>query len=117
MTLGGRSAVATTKRMTFADLLTQQADGCHDELVRGEIRRMPLPKTRHGHIEALLAGAVDRYLYARAVALGWSDDDGATERDRPVCASACLMIPTRCAALICSALPRAGGPPCGGAGR
>ncbi len=64
MTLGGRSAMTTTKGMTFADLLTQQADCCHDELVRGEIRRVPPPKTGHGHIEALLAGAVDRYLHA-----------------------------------------------------
>lgn len=68
--------MTTAQRMTFKDLMAQPDDGYLHELVRGEIIRMPPPKTRHGLIEAALTGIVSRYLYDRAVALGWQQSEG-----------------------------------------
>jgi hypothetical protein len=63
--------MTTTRRMTYADLMALPDDGRLHELVRGEIRSMPPAKGPHGGIEFALAGAIDRYLYGRALALGW----------------------------------------------
>jgi Uma2 family endonuclease len=59
--------MTTQQRMRFEDLLAQPEDGYLYELVRGEILRMPPPKGQHGLIEMWLAGAIERYLYNRAV--------------------------------------------------
>ncbi|GAC1400255.1 MAG: hypothetical protein NVSMB65_18120 [Chloroflexota bacterium] len=68
----------------FADLLALPDDGTVHELVRGEIRHMPPPKGQHGHVEMAVAEAIGRYLYGRAVALGWQESDGLAARDRLV---------------------------------
>jgi Uma2 family endonuclease len=70
--------MAITQRATYEDLLATPADGHRYELVRGEIIRMPPPKDDHGDIEAALVGAIDRYLYARALAQGWQEAQGRT---------------------------------------
>ena len=72
--------MATAQRMTFADLLTQPDDGYRYELVRGEILRMPPTKGAHKNIESTLVGAIDRYLFSRAVGLGWEPEQGRTAR-------------------------------------
>src|SRR5579859_7522104 len=78
------NAMTTTRRMTYADLLAQPDDGSLHELVRGELRSMPPPKGDHGGIEYALAEAIGRYLFGRAVALGWSENEGRRARARLV---------------------------------
>ncbi len=76
--------MTTARRMTFEDLMQQPDDGCRHELVRGEIRRVPPPKGEHAFVEAALVGAIGRYLYGRAVALGWREDHSRGARARLV---------------------------------
>jgi Uma2 family endonuclease len=76
--------MAIVQRATFEDLLDTPVDDYHYELVRGEIVRMPPPKDDHGDIEAALVGAIDRYLYSRAIAEGWVETQGRTVRNRLV---------------------------------
>lgn len=76
--------MTTTQRMTYADLMALPDDGYLHELVRGEILRMPPPKGEHGYIEAALVEAISRYLYNRAVTLGWDESQGAPPRHRLV---------------------------------
>ena len=76
--------MTTTRRMTYDDLEAMPDDGFLHELVRGEIRRVPPPKEPHGDIEAALVEAINRYLYDRAVALGWDEIQERTARKRLV---------------------------------
>lgn len=76
--------MVTTQRMTFADLMAQPDDGCLYELVRGEIVRMPLPRTGHRYVEAALIEAIGRYLYDRALTLDWQEMQGRKARDKLV---------------------------------
>lgn len=72
------------RSMTFADLMDLPDDGYLHELVRGEILRMPPPKGGHGGVEMALAEAIGRYLYNRALRLGWDESQGMAARDRLV---------------------------------
>jgi len=74
----------TTARMSYEDLLATPDDDYLYELVRGEILRMPSPKGMHGAREARIVGAIERYLYARAEAQGWTESQGSDARDRLV---------------------------------
>jgi len=76
--------MTTAQRMTFDDLMAQPDDGHLYELVRGEIIRMPPPKTNHGYVEAALVEAIGRYLQARALDLGWDESQGLAARSRLV---------------------------------
>ncbi len=76
--------MVTTQRMTFADLMAQPDDGCLHELVRGEIVRMPPPRTGHTYVEAALIEAIGRYLYDRALTLDWQEMQGRKARDKLV---------------------------------
>ncbi len=76
--------MVTTQRMTFADLMAQPDDGYLHELVRGEIVRMPPPRTGHGYVEAALIEAIGRYLYDRALTLDWQEMQGRKARDKLV---------------------------------
>jgi Uma2 family endonuclease len=76
--------MTTLRRMTYDDLMAQPDDGYLHELVRGEIRRMPPPKARHGRVEIALGSAIDHYLEHRAIALGWSEEGDLDSRDRLV---------------------------------
>jgi Uma2 family endonuclease len=76
--------MTTSQRMTFEDLMALPDDECLHELVRGEIICMPPPKTNHGYVEFDLADAINRYLYDRAVALGWDQSQGRVARNELV---------------------------------
>ena len=76
--------MTTAQAATYDQLLDQPDDGMLHELVRGEILRMPPPKSEHGRVELALASAIDRYLYARAASLGWEPSQGRDARDRLV---------------------------------
>jgi Uma2 family endonuclease len=77
-------AMTTVQRMTFNDLMAQPDDDYLNELVRGEILRMPPPKEDHGCVEAALVEAIGRYLDDRALALGWEKSQGRAARNRLV---------------------------------
>jgi Uma2 family endonuclease len=70
--------------MTVDEFMALPENGTRHELVRGELREMPPAKGDHGFIEAAIAAAIDRYLHAKALALGWTPDDGIGARDAPV---------------------------------
>ena len=76
--------MTTVQRMTFNDLMAQPDDDYLNELVRGEILRMPPPKEDHGCVEAALVEAIGRYLDDRALALGWEKSQGRAARNRLV---------------------------------
>lgn len=76
--------MVNAQSQTYADLLNTPDDGFLYELVRGEILRMPPPKGQHGFVEIALAEACGRYLYARALALGWTEEQGLPARGRLV---------------------------------
>jgi Uma2 family endonuclease len=76
--------MAVVQRATYEDLVTLGEDGNHHELVRGEILGMPPPKGKHGRIEAKLVGAIDRFLFDRALRLGWIETSSGDSRDRLV---------------------------------
>jgi Uma2 family endonuclease len=76
--------MTTATRKTFDDLMATPDDGYRYELVRGEILRMPPPKGEHGYVEAALVEAMGRYLYDKALSLGWASGDGLTARNQLV---------------------------------
>ena len=76
--------MTSTRRLRYEDLIALPDDGYIYELVRGEIHRMPPPKGQHGHVEAAVVEAIGRYLYGRALTLGWQESAGLTARDRLV---------------------------------
>jgi Uma2 family endonuclease len=80
--------MATKTRMTYEDLMRQTDESVRHELVRGEILCMTPPKGRHGRVEAALGEEVGLYLHERAVALGWQKEQGRSQRDLLVGASA-----------------------------
>ena len=73
--------VAQPRRMSVAEFMALPDDGNRHELVRGELRVMPPPKTIHGYIEAALVEALGQYLDGQARALGWEPRQGRTARD------------------------------------
>ncbi len=73
--------VAQPKRMTVAEFMVLPRDGNRHELVRGEVRVMPPSKGEHGFVEAAIIAAIDRYLHAKALSLGWTPEDGIGARD------------------------------------
>jgi Uma2 family endonuclease len=72
------------KRMSVAEFMALPNDGNRHELVRGELRVMPPPPSRHGRVEAAVMEAIGRYLDNRARALGWDPRQGLGARDRLV---------------------------------
>src|SRR5919204_863818 len=72
------------KRMSVAEFMALPNDGNRHELVRGELRVMPPPHSRHGRVEAAVMAAIDRYLDDRARAAGWDPRQGLSARDRLV---------------------------------
>ncbi len=102
--------MTSVRGAVFEDLVAVPDDGSLHEFVRGEIRQMPPPKGEHGGVEMAVAGAIERYLYGWAVALGWQESDGRAARQRLVgylggggraSGSACLTTLIRCAAWTC----------------
>jgi len=74
--------MTTLQRMTYDDLLATPDDRHLYELVRGEILRMPrLADQEHSTVEARIIAALGRYLYARALTLGWDEGQGIGPRD------------------------------------
>jgi Uma2 family endonuclease len=73
--------VAARQPITLEEFLALPADGNRHEFVRGEVRVMPPPKGKHGFIEAAIIGAIDRYLYERALSQGWEPREGLRVRD------------------------------------
>jgi Uma2 family endonuclease len=67
--------------MTVAEFFALPEDGTTHELVRGELRVMPPSRGEHGFIEIALLAALDRYLFARASALGWEPRQGLGTRN------------------------------------
>ena len=76
--------VAQRKRVTVAEFMDLPDDGNRHELVRGEVRVMPPSKGEHGFDEIALLAAIDRYLYDRAITLGWDPRQGIGARNRLV---------------------------------
>jgi len=76
--------MTTTQHLTYKDLSALSDDGDLHELVRGEVRRMPPPKGKHGDVEAAVVEAIGRYLHTRAISLGWQETDGRNARNRLV---------------------------------
>jgi Uma2 family endonuclease len=68
-------------RVSVAEFLALPDDGNRHELVRGEVRMMPPPKSMHGLIEAALMARLDHYLDTRAMALGWTLEQGLRARN------------------------------------
>jgi len=66
----------TAHRTTLDEFMALPEDERTFEFVRGELIEMPPPKISHGLMEHALSAAIDRYLYGRALALGWSEDRG-----------------------------------------
>ena len=58
--------VAQPKRMSVAEFMALPDDGNRHELVRGELRIMPPPGSRHGLVETAVLAALDRSLDNRA---------------------------------------------------
>lgn len=73
--------VAQQKRTTVAEFMALPDDGNRHELVRGEVRVMLPSKGDHGFVEIALLAAIDRYLYDRALALGWEPRQGIGARN------------------------------------
>ncbi len=73
--------VAQPKRISVAQFMALPDDGNRHELVRGEVRVMPPSKGDHGFVEVALLAALDRYLYDRALALGWQPRQGIGARN------------------------------------
>jgi Uma2 family endonuclease len=73
--------VADRQPVTLEAFLALPDDGNRHEFVRGEVRVMPPPKGKHGFVEAAIIGAIDRYLYAQALTLGWEPGQGLRARD------------------------------------
>jgi Uma2 family endonuclease len=73
--------MAIMQRATYDDFMALPNDGDRHELVRGEILRTPPPKGKHGRVEASLVEEISRYLFDRAVGLGWRPGSPRLERD------------------------------------
>jgi len=82
--MGVNAMVAQRKRVTVEEFMALPDDGNRHELVRGEVRVMPPSKGEHGFDEIALLAAIDRYLYDRAIALGWEPRQGIGARNRLV---------------------------------
>ncbi|HEX8492311.1 MAG TPA: Uma2 family endonuclease [Pyrinomonadaceae bacterium] len=52
----------TTKQMTADELLMMPDDGCHYELVKGELKRMPPTGREHGGVTMELAAPLHRHV-------------------------------------------------------
>ena len=76
--------VAQPKRMSVAEFMALPDDGNRHELVRGELRIMPPPGSRHGLVETAVLAALDRSLDNRARAAGWEPQQGIAARHRLV---------------------------------
>lgn len=76
--------VAQRERVSVAEFMALPDDGNRHELVRGEIRVMPPPKGEHGFVETAMTEAIGRYLYDRAISLGWELRQGIGARNRLV---------------------------------
>jgi len=76
--------VAQRTRVTVAEFMDLPDDGNRHELVRGEVRVMPPSKGEHGFDEIAILAAIDRYLYDRAMSLGWEPRQGIGARNRLV---------------------------------
>ena len=76
--------VAQRTRVTVAEFMDLPDDGNRHELVRGEVRVMPPSKGEHGFVETAITEAIGRYLYDRAISLGWELRQGLGARDRLV---------------------------------
>ena len=76
--------VAQRERVSVAEFMALPDDGNRHELVRGEIRVMPPPKGEHGFVETAMTEAIGRYLYDRAISLGWEPRQGIGARNRLV---------------------------------
>jgi Uma2 family endonuclease len=69
-------------RITVEEFEALPDDEQRHELVRGELRTMPPSKGDHGFVEFAVLALIDRYIEARAVALGWDATTGdQAERD------------------------------------
>lgn len=68
--------VLHTGSLTLAEFMALPEDGYRHEFVRGDVRVMPPPKSRHGLVETKLLAAIDRYLDDRARSLGWRPEQG-----------------------------------------
>lgn len=75
---------ATVRPMSVAEFMALPDDGNRHELVRGELRVMPPSKGVHGVVESALMEAIGRYLYDKALALGWDPREGIDARHRLV---------------------------------
>lgn len=78
--------VVHTGRMSAAEFMALPADGNRHELVRGELRTVPLPPpgSLHGLVETALLEAISRYVYDTAQAMGWETRQGISARFRLV---------------------------------
>ena len=76
--------VAQRKRVTVAEFMDLPDDGDRHELVRGEVRVTPLAEGEHGFVETAITAAIGRYLYDRAITLGWDPRQGIGVRNRLV---------------------------------
>jgi len=72
------------RRVSVAEFERLPDDGQQHELVRGEVRTMPPSKGEHGFIEMAVMAALDRYLYDRALSLGWEPRQGLGARNNLV---------------------------------
>jgi len=81
--------LAAPRAVSVAEFMALPNDGNLHEFVRGEIRSMPPPKTRHGVIESFLNRQIGRYLDDRALSLGWHPEDGLQAQQRLVGLTAC----------------------------
>jgi len=72
------------RRVSVAEFERLPDDGNRYELVRGEVQTMPPSKGRHGFTELAVMAAIDRWLYHRAVSLGWAPGQGVGARDKLV---------------------------------
>ncbi len=68
--------VTKSRMVSVEEFMALPNDGNRHELVRGEIHSMPPPKWKHGAIEAGLMTKINGYIERRAMALGWSPDQG-----------------------------------------
>ena len=76
--------IAQEHLMSVAEFMALPDDGNRHELVRGELRVMPPPKSIHGLVETALLGELCYYLRLKAEAAGWDPGQGRGARDRLV---------------------------------
>lgn len=76
--------VAQPKHLSVAEFMALPNDGNRHEFVRGELRVMPPPHSRHGLVESAVMAAIEQYLNNRALAEGWEPHQGLGARHRLV---------------------------------